>query len=115
MNMLGFRRGETRRSAGQDGDESQVAPGGSPHSMRAQRGGSLAVMTRIVSFLLVVIAVGAIGCDGGGGGAGGMPDTGPGMDECTYPESSGRLELGETMPPMRWNGVLDADGVASDL
>jgi hypothetical protein len=34
---------------------------------------------------------------------------------CEYPTSSGMLDLDEVMPPFRWVGALDADGVATTL
>src|SRR5688572_3397421 len=70
-------------------------------------------MTRSSASLAILVGALLAACGGDGGGGGGDEDAGP--PPCDYPASSGMLALGETMPPFRWNGVLDADGVASDF
>lgn len=71
----------------------------------------MSAWTSRVGIAIVVGMIGGCGDDAGGGG--GSADTGP--PPCAYPASSGMLTLGEVMPPFRWNGVLDPDGVAQDL
>ena len=36
-------------------------------------------------------------------------------DYCRYPEYSGALRLGQTMPPFNWTGAYNADGSTADL
>jgi hypothetical protein len=66
----------------------------------------------LTSRAVVLVAALAAGC-GGGSDA----DAGPPVDAapCVYPEASGRLGVGETIPPFRWNGVRTEIGETTDF
>jgi len=66
--------------------------------------------TWVEMILFASLAMAVLGCNGGGGGT---PDGGTGP--CDYPEASGTLALGETMPAFRWNGVVGLDGLPTDF